>query len=172
MLQTITTPLEALKEMHTVLISGGVIGIALWAQRIGPFEIWERACRSIDTSYFLTAPFDDPHAWRTPSELESALKEVGFIDISTEEMMLPFSFEDTQHFLDFWFGAKNPAAENCIRYVVKFLSKGPPKYRGWTNRMCHESNDDVPMHSSDCETQCTLYHEHVLLLERRPLTAS
>lgn len=109
MLQTITTPLAALKEMHTVLGEGGVTGIALWAQRNGPFEIWERACQSIQPSYTLPSPFDDPHAWRTEAELEKAFKETGFEGIRTEEVTMPFPFEGTQKFLDFWFGAKNPA---------------------------------------------------------------
>lgn len=114
MLQTITTPLDALKGMHTVLRPGGVIGIALWAQRNGPFEIWERACQSIDSSYTLPSPFDDPHAWRTEAELESALKEVGFTDVKTEEVTMPFPFEGTRKFMEFWFGAKNPAPEKCM----------------------------------------------------------
>lgn len=36
MIQCNTTPLDALREMHAVLAPGGV---ALWAQRNGPFEI-------------------------------------------------------------------------------------------------------------------------------------
>ncbi|KAI9881442.1 MAG: hypothetical protein M1830_000004 [Pleopsidium flavum] len=114
MLQTITTPSSAIREMHTVLAPAGVIGIALWAQRNGPFEIWERACQSLDPSYTLPAPFDDPHAWRTREELERALKEVGFMGIEMEDVTMPFPFEGTKKFVEFWFGAKNPAAEKCM----------------------------------------------------------
>lgn len=115
MLQCITTPSAALHGMHAVLAPAGVIGIALWAQRNGPFEIWERACRSLDPSYTLGPPFDDPGAWRTCEELERALKEVGFTGVETEEVAMPFPFEGTEKFVDFWFGAKNPAAEKCMR---------------------------------------------------------
>ena len=115
MLQTITTPLGALREIYAVLAPGGIAGIALWAQRNGPFEVWERACQSIDPSYSLPAHFDDPKAWRTCEELERALDETGFRDVTTEEVTMPFPFESTAAFLDFWFGAKNPAAMQVMR---------------------------------------------------------
>ncbi|MCJ1240722.1 hypothetical protein MMC14_008726 [Varicellaria rhodocarpa] len=112
MLQTITTPLDALREMHTVLKPNGegVIGIALWASRNDPFSIWRSACLSLDPDYTLPAPFDDPHAWRTVDELDSALRELGFRDVRCEEMRMPFTFESSAAFVEFWFGAKNPAA--------------------------------------------------------------
>ena len=114
MLQTITTPLVALQEMYSVLVPKGVIGIGIWGQRNGPFEIWERACKALDPSYELIAPFDDPHAWRTRQELEKVLKEVGFNDVRSEEVKIPFEFESTEAFLRFWFEAKNPAAEKSM----------------------------------------------------------
>lgn len=40
MLQTITTPLDALREMHQLLVpESGVIGIACWDQQNDPFDI-------------------------------------------------------------------------------------------------------------------------------------
>ena len=114
MLQTITTPSAAIREMHSVLRPNGVIGIALWGQRNGPFEIWELACRSLDPSYMLPAPFDDPHAWRTCEELKNALSESGFEDVHTEEVSMPFPFPTTEKFLELWFGAKNPAPEKLM----------------------------------------------------------
>lgn len=110
MLQTITTPLAAVQEMHAVLAPGGVVGIGIWAQRNGPFEIWEQACKSIDPTYNLPPPFDDPKAWRTREELEDALNKVGFSNVSSEDVTMPFSFESTEAFMQFWFGAKNPAS--------------------------------------------------------------
>ena len=114
MLQTIVEPLEAVREMYSVLAPGGVVGIALWAKRNGPFEIWEQACQSLDPDYKLPAPFDDPEAWRTTEELEIALKEVGFHDISTEEVTMPFEFESIKAFMEFWFEGKNPAPMKCM----------------------------------------------------------
>jgi len=57
MLQTINNPVTALREMHSVLRTDGVIGIALWAKCNNPFEIWEFACRSLDPEYVLPDPF-------------------------------------------------------------------------------------------------------------------
>ena len=114
MLQTIKTPLSALQEMQAVLASGGVIGIGIWAQRNGPFEIWEQAARSITPDYTLPAPFDDPKAWRTRKELEVALRSVGFQDVMSEEVKMPFEFENAKAFIDFWFHAKNPAPVKCM----------------------------------------------------------
>ena len=116
MLQTITTPLAAVQEMYDVLQPGGVIGIGLWARRNGPFEIWERACQLLDPRYKNTAtPFDDPHAWRTTEELNAALERVGFKDVQSQELKMPFPFESTEAFMKFWFEAKNPAALNLMK---------------------------------------------------------
>ena len=109
MLQSLTTPLDALCEMHDVLAPGGVVGAALWAQRNGPFEIWEAACKRIEPGYELPAPFDDPVAWRTQAELKVALEKAGFKDVWTEEVKMPFEFESAEAFAEFWFRAKNPA---------------------------------------------------------------
>ena len=100
--------------MYTVLTPRVLVGITLWAQQNGPFEIWERACQSIDASYRLPSPFDDPYAWRTGAELENALLEAGFEIEKTEEVMMPFPFDGAQKFLEFWFGARNPAV--CAIY--------------------------------------------------------
>ena len=115
MLQTVTTPNQVVKDMYTVLKEGGVMGIALWAQRNGPFEIWERGVQSIDPSYQLPSPFDDPNAWRTCTELERVLKEeLDLKEVSTEEVEMPFKFEGTEMFMEFWFGARNPAVVKCM----------------------------------------------------------
>lgn len=90
------------------------MGIALWARRNGPFEIWERGCRRIDPEYKLPAPFDDPNAWRTKVELQAALEEVGIHDLSFEEAQMPFPFESPKAFLEFWFEGKNPAPMNFM----------------------------------------------------------
>ena len=124
MLQAITTPLDALREMHSVLKPDGVIGVAVWGQRIGPFEIWEAACRKLEPSYELLAPFEDANAWRTPGELAGALETVGFGDVATEEVRMPFEFESAEAFAEFWFGAKNPAAIKLMGHWHKESIEG------------------------------------------------
>ena len=114
MLQTIVDPSSAVHEMKAVLAVGGVIGIVIWGRRNGPFEVWESACQSLDPSYKLPSPFDDPHAWRTCEELDGELKAAGFIDVKTEEVTMPFPFDGAEEFSKFWFDAKNPAAEKCM----------------------------------------------------------
>ena len=113
MLQTITTPLAAVQELHAVLSPGDVVGIGICGQRNGPFEIWEQAARSLVPGYQLPTPFDDPKAWRTQEELEHALKEIGF-HVSTEGVKMSFEFESANTFVDSWFQAKNPAAVQCM----------------------------------------------------------
>ena len=114
MLQTITNPFTALQEMAAVMQPGGVVGVGIWGKRNGPFEIWERACQSIDPDYRHAEPFDDPHAWRTVEELEKQLKEAGLKDVDAEECTAPFPFDGAEAFADFWYGAKNPAAVKCM----------------------------------------------------------
>lgn len=109
MLQTIKDPLAALHEMYEVLSPQGTVGIGLWARRNGPFEIWEAACQSIDPTYKIPNPFDDPNAWRTQQDLESALEKVGFKEVSSEEICMPFEFENVETYIEFWFQSNNPA---------------------------------------------------------------
>ncbi len=109
-LQSITTPLDSLREMHAVLAPSGTISLALWAQRNGPFEIWEAACKTIEPTYTLPPPFDDPLAWRSQHELRGALETAGFVDVQIEEVKMPFEFASAEAFADFWFQARNPAA--------------------------------------------------------------
>ena len=113
MLQFMTTPLKAIQEMHSLLGPAGIIGIALWAQRNDPLEIWEKACQSIDPSYKRPSQFDDPNAWTTREELEQALENAGFEDILSEEVKIPTpaSIEDLSKA---WFASKNPALERVI----------------------------------------------------------
>lgn len=114
MLQTITTPLNAVKEMYQVLQPNGIAGIGLWAKRNGPFEVWERACQTIDPNYELPTPFDDPNAWRTTMDLEKALYDAGFENVRCEEIAMPFPFKGAEAFSEFWFEARNPAAVKCM----------------------------------------------------------
>ncbi|CAF9934989.1 MAG: hypothetical protein ALECFALPRED_006205 [Alectoria fallacina] len=104
-------PINVISEMQRVLRPGGVIGLALWGEVIGPNNLWEEACQMLDPTYRLPSPFADPNAWRTPHEAENALREVGFKDIHTEVYKVPFEFEDTASYLRFWYGAKNPVSD-------------------------------------------------------------
>lgn len=94
-----------------MLRPNGLIGLALWGSVIGPNDLWEEACRTLDPSYKLPSPFADPNAWRTCPEAEAALREVGFRDIRTEVYVVPFEFEDTAAYVRFWYGAKNPVSD-------------------------------------------------------------
>ena len=62
-LQSITAPFDALREVHAVLAPNIVSGVAFWAQRNSHFEIWDAVCRSIEPAYGLPALFGDPGAW-------------------------------------------------------------------------------------------------------------
>jgi len=138
MLQTIADPVTAVREMHSVLRTDGVVGIALWAKRNGPFERWGRACRLLDPEYVPLDPFDDPRAWRTCEELESASNDNGFQGVKTEEITMPFPSESAGTFVEFWFRAKNPAAEKC----VKSWKGDMLKVKRVLERICQEDFED------------------------------
>ncbi len=114
MIMFISEPMNVLREMRRVLKPGGVIGLALWGEVVGPNNLWEEACQTLDPTYRLPAPFTDPDAWRTPREAEDALRQVGFKDVYTEIYKVPFGFEDTGSYLRFWYEAKNPVADRFV----------------------------------------------------------
>ena len=94
-----------------MLRPGGLVGLALWGEVVGPNRIWEEACQVLDPEYRLPTPFADPNAWRTPREVEGALSEAGFKEIRTEVYEVPFEFEDTGAYLRFWYGSQNPVSD-------------------------------------------------------------
>ena len=104
-------PMNVVREMQRVLRPGGVVGLALWGEKVGPNDLWEEACQTLDPTYRLPSPFADANAWRTPREAEDALREVGFEDIRTQVYTVPFVFEDTSSYLRFWYGSKNPVSD-------------------------------------------------------------
>ena len=113
MLQVLTDPLDLVRQMYQLLEPGGAIGIALWGLDAAPLVIWERACRCIDPTYRMPHAFDDPNAWRTTSELQSALTEAGFINVQSVQSDIDFPFS-AEHFAEFWFDSKNPVPERAI----------------------------------------------------------
>ena len=135
MLQTVKSPLAVLREMHDVLSPRGAVGIGIWAKRNSPFEIWEHACQSIDPTYELPNPFDDPDAWRTQHDLESALEEVGFKEVSSEEICMPFEFENAETFIEFWFQSNNPA----ILQIMKSWKRPLEETKKAVERVVRES---------------------------------
>ena len=104
-------PMNVVRELHRVLKPGDLIALALWGEVIGPNNLWEEACRTLDPTYKLPSLFADPNAWRTPREAEGALRAVGFKEIYTEVYEVPFEFEDAASYLRFWYGSRNPVSD-------------------------------------------------------------
>lgn len=114
MIMFILEPMNVVRELHRVLKPGGLIGLALRGEVIGPNNLWEEACQMLDPTYKLPSPFADLKAWRTPREAQDALRAVGFKGIRTEVYKVPFEFGDTASYLRFWYGSRNPVSDRFI----------------------------------------------------------
>ena len=104
-------PLNVVREIHRVLEPGGLIGLGIFGERVGPNTLWEEACQTLDPTYKLPSPFTDPNAWRTEDALAGALRQVGFKEIQTQIYRAPFELGNTDAYLNFWYGGKNPVAD-------------------------------------------------------------
>ena len=113
MIQFLSNPQEVVEEMHRTLQPGGVIGLGIWDQHNDPINAWGKACRAVDPSYVVPKAHD-PSAWYSTEELETALKEAGFVDIRTDIVRVDFNQPDAESLVRFWFEAKNPSMESLI----------------------------------------------------------
>jgi len=114
MLQFAPQPHNVVREMHCVLRPGGFVGLAMWGERIGPFAIWEEACKRLDPTYELPQQRFDKSAWRTRRELEDAMREVGYKDVRSEVLQMHFEFQDSVSYIKFWLQTHNPVAERLV----------------------------------------------------------
>ena len=131
-------PMNVVRELHRVLRPGGLIGLALWGEMIGPINLWEEACQTLDPTYRLPSPFADPNAWRTPREAEDALHAVGFKEIRTEVYTVPFEFEDTASYVRFWYGSQNPVSD---RFRESFRGDGEEAKKALERALKERYND-------------------------------
>jgi len=116
MLQLITAPLEATKEMYDVLVVGGVFGVGIWSPEIDAYTMWERAIGTLEPGLKCPPPFGNDNTRRTPAELDEVLKTVRLGDIKVEIMKMPFVFKSAIAHADLWFEAANPGATKVQKF--------------------------------------------------------
>ena len=113
-LQWMMDPVQAIRGVHHVMKPDGVLGIGIWGEQIDSYAVWERACKNLDPTSVIPDLFVDG-AWRTPEQLENVLRELGFRDLKSETMMVPFEFMSAKEYATFWFEGKNPGAMKVIK---------------------------------------------------------
>ncbi len=141
MLQTLTTPLDAVKQMLDVLEPGGVIGLALWGERVEVYDIWTKAVRKLEPEYVMPPPFDDESAWRTKEELAASLAAAGFKNVRTEMVRMPFGTKGVEEYIQFWFGTRNPGA---TKVRDRWVNGGGEveNVKGEMEKVLHEEYED------------------------------
>ncbi len=110
MVQFTPTPTNVLREMYRVLQPSGTIGIGIWGGGISTRTIWEDACRTIDPEYVAPSPFPSG-TWTTSDEIDKALVDAGFTEVSSESSKLHFDFEGVAAFMRFMFDSEHPTME-------------------------------------------------------------
>lgn len=116
-LHTLSDAAAAAREMHAMLKPGGLVAVAAWDNRNachGPFLVWNTAARRVDPTYTLPAAFQGDGQWGSPEGIAEGLITAGFKDVSVSEQFTTLPFENGEAFAEFWFGARNPAALQCL----------------------------------------------------------
>ncbi|KAI0602112.1 S-adenosyl-L-methionine-dependent methyltransferase [Biscogniauxia sp. FL1348] len=97
-----------LRELYDSLAPGGVAGISI-SSNLTIAEPWHRACARLDPGYEPTFMHDDK-AWKTPEQLEAAMREAGFEDIQKAQVWMPMcTVASKEDYVDFWYRGNHPA---------------------------------------------------------------
>ena len=143
-------PENIVREMYRVLQPGGFFGLTLWGEKIGPAMVWKDTCQMVDPSYCIPPWLFDPSEWRTPEQVESVLKAVGFKDIKCEVLTEAFELGWTvEEYLDFWYApATHPMA---IRLIADFGERSEgEEVKEAMRKVLKERYDDAKGVTADC----------------------
>lgn len=113
-LQFIHEPDLVLSQTYAALKPGGVFGLGLWYENIHPFEIWQKACSTIEPTYRIETEFPDPNAWLKPEQVKQHLEMAKFVDVRVIDIWMPYPFAGCEAYMDFWDRGKNPSAWHVI----------------------------------------------------------
>lgn len=138
MLQFVTDPLHALKEMYRVTKPGGTLGLCMWGELC--FDApWEETVRHFEPDY--TYPHTWTPDWSDKGRLRSYIQEVGFNDVQLKTIRPRWDFESPEEYLSFFLESKNP---EFMRAYQPWWDKGMEGVmRPMLERIVREKFDEV-----------------------------
>ncbi|GAB7339550.1 hypothetical protein MBLNU457_6160t1 [Dothideomycetes sp. NU457] len=106
--------LATVQSMHRTLKPGGVVGFANWGAGTCVDIVHDAAGKRLDPSYQKLSVYP-AGAWNSEQEQRDAMTKVGFKDVKTLSMNMPFAFESAEDYAHWYFGPfGNPVAAKLL----------------------------------------------------------
>ncbi|KAH9819368.1 S-adenosyl-L-methionine-dependent methyltransferase [Teratosphaeria destructans] len=107
-------PIHAVQSLHRVVKPHGVIGIAIWGERLDWTQAIGIAAQKLLPTYDFSVP-ESPAAWHSERDHRAALESVGLQDVQTELVRMPLAVGDLDGVVEYVFRGENPVMAQALK---------------------------------------------------------
>ncbi|KAF2764846.1 S-adenosyl-L-methionine-dependent methyltransferase [Teratosphaeria nubilosa] len=107
-------PIHAVQSLHRVVKPNGLVGIAIWGERVEWTEAIGIAAKKLIPTYHFTTP-ESPAAWHSERDHRAALESVGLKEVQTELVRMPLAVENADQIVDYVFRGGNPVMLHALK---------------------------------------------------------
>lgn len=122
-------PEKTVREMHRVLRSGGVVGIATWS-KVSWVSCWQDAVRKVQGSDEYQAPLLFHHGTMDPEFMKEALKKAGFTDATAEPFECLHPEKKVNDAVEEFYNMGNPSIQLLMKSFDRdFIEETRPHFK-------------------------------------------